>query len=244
MSYYKYIVAIVIINSLSFNNYKLYSQEKEIIDIINRGVESNLITPELKDTIMQFLQYVQAKNQALILEKNNIKTDTIKLYPPFEYKTGTYGNDSNIRSGINTAVLFPDRLPVPERESKNKSGYFEAPKSLHQVRQRALNVDYFSKGIDGYYSKLIEMGYVGEGWIETKELRELMARIKDGLAEDVKNGGLAYNKEPEFISKMRKNKNPLMRALGGILQIMHNGSVNNYNRRPGQLQYKVQPPRN
>ena len=210
-----------------------YSQsldlELELLDLINKGADANIISDGLKDTILQFILYSRLTQAQILKDKITISKDTNILYPPFEYTPRSNSfSDAKIENGINSSLMLPDKLPVPERESRNSKGYFEPGKSMNDIRRRTLSIDYFAKGIDGYYTKLIEMGYVGEGWIETKEIRELMARIKAGLAEDIKSGVYVGNRTPEFVSRMRRNKNPLMRALGGILQMLHNGTNVNY----------------
>lgn len=228
--------------------------EKELMDLIQQGVDSNLISPELRDSIMIFIRNTNVLSSGKfynfsklanggvydILPPNKkivirdgipIVVDTTlsgpnvsneKLELSLEKKPEQsldYSASRNVKNGVNTTMLFPDKLPVPERGAKSKYEYM----TQEQLKQKILRIDYFSKGLDGYYKKLIAMGYVGQGWEETREVREAMDRLRTSIMTNL-SGGVPPPSEPGFIRRMSSSNNPFMNVLGGLLRMLNHGA--------------------
>lgn len=230
--------------------------EKELLQIIRQGVEANLISEGLRDTILQYIRNTNffSTNKSLKLA-GLASGNIVDSLPPHQVivirdgvlmvvdttVSGTYipkerlefaieknpeqvldhSASRNIKNGVNSAMLFPDKLPVPERAGKNRNRYQYM--SQEELKRSILRVDYFSKGLDGYYEKLIAMGYTGEGWEETREIREAMDRLRASMKANLSDLGY-YSGEPEFIGKMSKSRNPLVKFLGGLLRMLNNGA--------------------
>lgn len=230
--------------------------ENELLQIIRQGVETNLISEGLRDTILQYIRNTNffSTNKSFKLgglTKGNIvdslpphqiivirdgipmvvDTTVSGAYIPKERlefaiekspeQVLDHSASRNVKNGINNSMLFPDKLPVPQRSSENRNRYQYM--TQEELKRSILRVDYFSKGLDGYYEKLIAMGYIGEGWEETREIREAMDRLRTSMKENLSDMGY-YSGEPEFIGKLSKSRNPLVKFLGGLLRMLNNGA--------------------
>lgn len=199
--------------------------EQELMNIIQTGVDEKILSAGLRDTILQFIR----SNNTLSSDKflNTIKNkDGVSIgiqekNPPIDKSIGNPLNTGSmdVRNGINTTVLLPDKLPVPARDSKNRYQMM----NQEELKRTLIRVDYFSKGIDGYYRKLIAMGYIGEGWVETKAAREAMERVKAEMIADLVRSGL-ISSTPDFISNLCKSNSPLKKILGQLLMMLQNGA--------------------
>ena len=90
-----------------------YSQsldlELELLDLINKGADANIISDGLKDTILQFILYSRLTQAQILKDKITISKDTNILYPPFEYTPRRNSfSDAKIENGINSSLMLPD----------------------------------------------------------------------------------------------------------------------------------------
>jgi hypothetical protein len=95
-----------------------------------------------------------------------------------------------------------------------------------QLKQELIKMDRFSTGVDGYYRKMIDMGYFNNDWAATKEQREAMDRLLTDIRQHL-NGAETGN-SPEFLRKMNKSNNGFVRIIGALLTIMNNGANRTY----------------
>ncbi len=250
-------------DTLDFERDTLFRQirelERELMELVEKGVDANIISAGLRDTIIQFIRNTKMLASSRSLNFGNLVNNlSIDSLPPnkivimrdgipivvdtafqkqlFNKKqlelsleksprqTLDYAASRNIKNGVNSSMLFPDRLPVPEREGRGKKKNKYQYMSQEELKKNIIRADYFSKGLDGYYSKFIAIGHVGEGWVETREMYELVASIKAGL-QAATAASMEYSKEPEFIGKMSKSRNPLVKFMGGLLRMLNNAAL-------------------
>lgn len=158
--------------------------------------------------------------QSDVLERE-IKSNnsTINPYSPIINK--------ELKNGVSPSLMLPDKLAVPERDHAYKTfsgSRSKEIKSKEQLKEQMLDIGYYSKGIDGYYKKSIDMGYVGEGWVETKELRAAVARVRSEIS---RNLGTIESSDPAFLESMNNSSSSVVRALGSVLNVINNGAKKN-----------------
>lgn len=159
------------------------------------------------------------KPQNIPQREKNSSSGSINPYSPITNKA--------VNSGVLPSYMLPDKLAVPERDPNYKSFSGKRSKDAQtkdELKDRMLEIDYYSKGMDGYYKKSIDMGYVGEGWTETKELREAVGRVRGEISRNI--GGV-QSSDPEFIKNMRKSSSSVVRVLGGILDVVNTATKGN-----------------
>ncbi|MEG0518401.1 MAG: hypothetical protein RR555_05985 [Bacteroidales bacterium] len=199
--------------------------EQELMNIIQTGVDEKILSAGLRDTILQFIKSNNTlspdKFLNTIKNKDGISIGVQEKKLPIDKTIGNPLNTGSgeVKNGINTSLMLPDKLPVPARDSKNRYQML----SQQELKQTLIRIDYFSNGIDGYYRKLIAMGYVGEGWVETKAAREAMERVKAEMVADLARLGLVSS-TPDFITTLSKSRNPLKQILGQLLMMLQNGA--------------------
>lgn len=179
--------------------------EQELMNIIQQGVDSKAISVGLRDTIMQFI--LSLDKTIIMRDVNSILIQQIDNVLPQE-----------IKNGINTSMSFPNKLRIPERDSKNRYQYM----TQEELKKDIMRVDYFSKGLIGYYNKLIEMGYMGQGWAETKEMREAIDKLKSSVIANLSD--LGESGDPNFVKKLYNSNNPIKKLLGTLLMMLNNGA--------------------
>lgn len=229
--------------------------ESDLLEYVEKGVAAKLITPELRDSILQyvrqtkmlmdggFFKFAAAANARIpdSLPPNRVIVlrDGIPILVDTTYREQKltkkqlelalekspiesldYATSRYRKNGVDDATLYPDKLPVPERDKKNKNKYQYL--SQEEIKRNIIRVDYFSKGLDGYYQKQIALGQVGQGWEETREMRELVASLRASVMNNVFPEGQLTN--PVFLDEMMNSKNSFVKFLGGLLGAFQNGA--------------------
>ncbi len=157
--------------------------------------------------------------QSDVLEREIKSNNSINPYSPII--------NNELKNGISPSLMLPDKLAVPERDHAYKTfsgSRSKEIKSKEQLKEQMLDIGYYSKGIDGYYKKSIDMGYVGEGWVETKELRAAVARVRSEIS---RNLGTIESSDPAFLESMNNSSSSVVRALGSVLKVINNGAKKN-----------------
>lgn len=218
-----------------------------ILRILLDNSDSKQITPLQKDSILKFLESSKLSDTMFVALASALSAAAVNK--TIESNSGSLqflGGDNRSSNSIhfnnrklnpimqqanefstykNSSTFLPDKLPIPDRDRNNRTPYM----SNEQLKNKMLKYDYFSKGIDGYYRKLVEMAYVDQGWIETKEAREAVDRARTSIMMNLRSGaydGLSDIKEPHFINQMCSSNNPLFIVFGTLLRILNNNISN------------------
>lgn len=217
--------------------------ERELLEYVERGVEANLISTQLRDSILQYVRETKRVMEGRFVRfaaaANHLRGDSLPPHRVIVMRDGVpivvdtlhrmetleYAGTPFRKNGVDKTILYPDKLPVPERDKANKNKYQYL--SQEEMKRNILRADYFSKGMDGYYQKQIALGQVGQGWEETREMRELVNSIRASLQQNLYPEGAVS--QPEFLSKMNGSKNSFVRFLGGLLGIFQNGAMQQMN---------------
>lgn len=194
-----------------------------VAQMVEKASQLGLLEKTVKDSIMQFLTpgaaMVEGERPFRLNPASPVGlTKNEKEISSSLFLDSRSGISSEIRNGINPSMTLPDKLFVPERDAKNRNTYM----SQEQVKERMLQIDYFSKGIDGYYQKMIACGMTGAGWEDTKAVREAMERLRVSMEMHLSD---VTDTTPDFIKKMGKSNSSFVRILGMLLRMMNNGAM-------------------